>query len=133
MKPFIHENFLLGNNTAEKLYHMYAVNQPIIDFHCHLSPAFIAEDHQFTNLTQAWLEGDHYKWRAMRTNGISEKYCTGNGSDEEKFKKWAETVPATAGVGAHDAAGSCAPRRRRPRPPSRDPRGLPHPILRHRD
>ena len=97
MKPFIHENFLLGNNTAEKLYHMYAVNQPIIDFHCHLSPAFIAEDHQFTNLTQAWLEGDHYKWRAMRTNGISEKYCTGNGSDEEKFKKWAETVPATVG------------------------------------
>ena len=97
MKPFIHENFLLGNETAEKLYHMYAVNQPIIDFHCHLSPAFIAEDHQFTNLTQAWLEGDHYKWRAMRTNGISEKYCTGNGSDEEKFKKWAETVPATVG------------------------------------
>jgi glucuronate isomerase len=97
MKPFIHENFLLGNKTAEKLYHMYSVNQPIIDFHCHLSPAFIAEDHQFTNLTQAWMEGDHYKWRAMRTNGINEKYCTGNGSDAEKFKKWAETVPATVG------------------------------------
>jgi len=97
MKPFIHDNFLLGNKTAEKLYHMYSVNQPIIDFHCHLSPAFIAEDHQFTNLTQAWLEGDHYKWRAMRTNGINEKYCTGNGSDAEKFKKWAETVPATVG------------------------------------
>ena len=97
MKPFIHDNFLLGNKTAEKLYHKYAENQPIIDFHCHLSPAMIAEDRQFSNLTQAWLEGDHYKWRAMRTNGISEKYCTGNGSDFEKFNKWAETVPATAG------------------------------------
>jgi len=97
MKPFIQDNFLLGNKTAEKLYHKYAENQPIIDFHCHLSPAMIAEDRQFNNLTQAWLEGDHYKWRAMRTNGISEKYCTGDGSDFEKFNKWAETVPATAG------------------------------------
>jgi glucuronate isomerase len=97
MKPFIHDNFLLGNRTAEKLYHKYAENQPIIDFHCHLSPAMIAEDRQFSNLTQAWLEGDHYKWRAMRTNGISEKYCTGNGSDTEKFNKWAETVPVAVG------------------------------------
>ena len=97
MKPFIHENFLLGNKTAERLYHKYAENQPIVDFHCHLSPAMIAEDRQFSNLTQAWLEGDHYKWRAMRTNGISEKYCTGNGSDTEKFNKWAETVPAAVG------------------------------------
>jgi len=97
MKPFIHENFLLGNKIAEKLYHKYSDNQPIIDFHCHLSPSMIADDRQFSNLTQAWLEGDHYKWRAMRTNGIDEKYCTGNALDIEKFRKWAETVPATAG------------------------------------
>jgi glucuronate isomerase len=97
MKPFIHENFLLSNKTAEKLYHEYSENQPIVDFHCHLLPAMIADDRQFENLTQAWLEGDHYKWRAMRSNGISEKYCTGGTPDPEKFKKWAETVPATAG------------------------------------
>ena len=97
MKPFIHENFLLGNKTAEKLYHKYSENKPIIDFHCHLSPEMIEQDHQFANLTRAWLEGDHYKWRAMRSNGINEKFCTGNASDIEKFKKWAETVPATAG------------------------------------
>jgi glucuronate isomerase len=97
MKPFIHENFLLGNKTAEKLYHKYSENKPVIDFHCHLSPELIAGNHQFTNLTQAWLKGDHYKWRAMRTNGVSEKFCTGNATDIEKFKKWAETVPATIG------------------------------------
>jgi glucuronate isomerase len=97
MKPFINENFLLGNKTSEKLYHNYSENQQIVDFHCHLSPAMIAEDRQYDNLTQAWLEGDHYKWRAMRTNGINEKYCTGNASDSEKFSKWAETVPATVG------------------------------------
>jgi glucuronate isomerase len=97
MKPFIHDNFLLGNKTAEKLYHKYSENKPIIDFHCHLSPALITGNHQFTNLTQAWLQGDHYKWRAMRTNGINEKFCTGNAPDIEKFKKWAETVPATVG------------------------------------
>jgi glucuronate isomerase len=97
MKPFIHEDFLLSNKTAVKLYHQYAENQPIIDFHCHLSPSMIADDRQFANLTQAWLEGDHYKWRAMRTNGIDETYCTGNTPDFEKFKKWAETVPSTVG------------------------------------
>jgi glucuronate isomerase len=97
MNPFIQENFILGNKTAEKLYHKYSGNQPIVDFHCHLSPAAIADDRQFGNLTQAWLEGDHYKWRAMRTNGINENYCTGNGSDTEKFRNWAETVPATVG------------------------------------
>jgi glucuronate isomerase len=97
MKRFINDNFLLGNKTAEKLYHEYSANQPIIDFHCHISPAMIADDRQFNNLTQAWLEGDHYKWRAMRTNGINEKYCTGDASDIEKFRKWAETVPATVG------------------------------------
>jgi glucuronate isomerase len=97
MKPFINENFLLSNKTAELLYHKYSEYQPIVDFHCHLSPAMIAEDHQFANLTLAWLEGDHYKWRSMRSNGIDERYCTGNASDIDKFRKWAETVPATAG------------------------------------
>jgi glucuronate isomerase len=97
MKPFINEDFLLNNKTARRLYHQYAENQPIVDFHCHLSPQMIADDRQFKNLTQAWLEGDHYKWRAMRTNGINEKYCTGDAPDPEKFKKWAETVTATIG------------------------------------
>ena len=97
MEQFIHENFLLTNKTAQRLYHQYAENMPIVDFHCHLSPAMIASDHQFANLTQAWLNGDHYKWRAMRTNGIEEKYCTGDAPEPEKFKKWAYTVPSTLG------------------------------------
>jgi glucuronate isomerase len=97
MKPFINENFLLGNKIAENLYHNYSENLPIIDFHCHLSPAMIFEDKQFDNLTHAWLAGDHYKWRAMRANGVDEQFCTGNATDREKFKKWAETVPATVG------------------------------------
>jgi len=97
MKPFIHENFMLGNKTAERLYHKYSANQPVIDFHCHLSPSKIADNSRFSNLTQAWLEGDHYKWRAMRTNGIIEKYCTGNAPDADKFTMWAKTVPATVG------------------------------------
>jgi glucuronate isomerase len=97
MKPFIHDNFLLGNATAKRLYHTFAGGLPIIDFHCHLSPAMIANDRQYKNLAEIWLEGDHYKWRAMRANGVPEKYCTGNASDKEKFMKWAETVPATMG------------------------------------
>jgi glucuronate isomerase len=97
MKPFISERFLLTNDTAARLYHYYAENKPVIDFHCHLSPAMIADDRRFDNLTQAWLEGDHYKWRAMRMNGIPEDYCTGKMNDREKFSKWAETVPATIG------------------------------------
>jgi glucuronate isomerase len=97
MKSFIHDDFLLAGKTAEKLYHKYAEKQPIIDFHCHLSPAMIAGDRRFENITRAWLEGDHYKWRAMRTNGISERYCTGDATDREKFSKWAETVPSTIG------------------------------------
>ncbi len=97
MKPFIHDDFLLCNKTAARLYHQYAEDLPIIDFHCHLSPSMISENRKFSNLTQAWLEGDHYKWRAMRTNGIDEKYCTGRESDFRKFLKWAETVPYTAG------------------------------------
>ncbi len=97
MKKFIHDDFLLTNKTASRLFHQYSENQPIIDFHCHLSPSMIADDRQFENITRAWLEGDHYKWRAMRTNGIDEKYCTGDVPDIEKFRKWAETVPAAAG------------------------------------
>ncbi len=97
MQPFIHPNFLLNGKTARELYHDYAKNQPIIDFHSHLSPKLIAEDQNFNNLGQIWLEGDHYKWRAMRTNGIKEEYCTGNAAFSEKFKKWAETVPHTVG------------------------------------
>lgn len=95
MKKFLDEHFLLSNNTAKRLYHDYAKEMPVIDYHCHLPPAQIAADASFGNLTQAWLYGDHYKWRAMRTNGVHESYCTGNRSDWEKFGKWAETVPYT--------------------------------------
>ena len=95
MKKFLDENFLLHNATAEKLYHDFAKQMPIIDYHCHLSPAQIAADTRFDNLTQIWLYGDHYKWRAMRTNGVDERYCTGEASDYEKFEAWAATVPYT--------------------------------------
>lgn len=95
MKKFLDENFLLQSETAKLLYHDYAKNMPIIDYHCHLPPADIANDTVFQNISQAWLYGDHYKWRAMRTNGIDENYITGNQSDWEKFNKWAETVPNT--------------------------------------
>lgn len=97
MKNFIHPDFLLEGKTAREIYHDFAEDQPIIDFHCHLSPKLIAEDHNFENLGQVWLEGDHYKWRAMRTNGVDEEYCTGAPSFYEKFMKWAETVPHTVG------------------------------------
>lgn len=97
MKTFINENFLFTNKTAIDLYHKYSEKQPVIDFHCHLSPAMIDDDINFRNFTHAWLDGDHYKWRAMRTNGIEEKFCTGDASDAEKFVKWAKTVPYTAG------------------------------------
>jgi len=97
MKQFISDNFLLTSKKAEKLYHDYAENQPIVDFHCHLSPSMIADDVRFDNITKAWLEGDHYKWRAMRINGINESFCTGNAADPDKFTKWAETVPYTIG------------------------------------
>ena len=95
MKQFMDENFVLQTETAKQLYHDHAKKQAIIDYHCHLIPQYIADDHKFDNLGQIWLEGDHYKWRAMRTNGIDEKYITGNASDWEKFEKWAETVPYT--------------------------------------
>ncbi len=95
MKSFMDEEFLLFSDTARVLYHGYAESLPIIDFHSHLSPADIANDRKFRNLTQAWLAGDHYKWRAMRANGIAEKFITGNAPDPEKFNRWAETVPYT--------------------------------------
>ncbi len=90
---FLTEDFLLQSKTAKILYHEHAKNMPIYDYHCHLPADQIAADHRFGNLTQAWLYGDHYKWRAMRANGVAEKYITGNASDCEKFEKWACTVP----------------------------------------
>lgn len=92
---FIHENFLLQTPLAVRLYHEHASDLPIIDYHCHLPPAEVAQDKRFANLTQIWLYGDHYKWRAMRSNGVPEEFCTGAASDWEKFEKWAETVPYT--------------------------------------
>lgn len=91
---FIHDNFLLETNTAAYLYHTYAADMPIFDYHCHLDPREVAEDRCFENLTRIWLAGDHYKWRAMRSNGVAERFCTGDASDKEKFIKWAECVPA---------------------------------------
>ena len=96
MKEFMDEHFLLETDTAQWLYHEHAEKMPIIDYHCHLNPEYIAHNRQFDNLGQIWLEGDHYKWRAMRANGIDERFCTGKEtSDWEKFEKWAETVPYT--------------------------------------
>jgi len=92
---FIKEDFLLETNVAQELYHNYANELPIIDYHNHLHPEQVATDYQFENITQAWLHGDHYKWRAMRAGGVDEYFITGNASDEEKFRKWADTVPIT--------------------------------------
>ena len=93
--PFLDDNFMLHTAAAQRLYHEFAAPMPIVDYHNHLPPQQIAEDHRFENLTQLWLYGDHYKWRAMRTHGVPEDYCTGAASDWEKFEKWAETVPYT--------------------------------------
>ena len=95
MKKFNDESFLLKSDSAVKLYHDYAAKMPILDFHCHLSSKDIAEDRKFNSITEAWLEGDHYKWRAMRTNGVHEDFVTGGKDDFQKFMKWAETVPYT--------------------------------------
>ena len=95
MKNFMDENFMLDSEEAQVLYHQHAAKKPIIDYHCHLIPQMIADNHQFKNMTEIWLGGDHYKWRAMRGNGINEEYITGGKSDWEKFEKWAETVPYT--------------------------------------
>jgi glucuronate isomerase len=94
-KTFLGDDFLLETDAARQLYEQYAATQPIIDYHNHLSPKDIAENRRFHNVTEIWLEGDHYKWRGMRANGIAERYCTGNASPREKFMKWAETVPYT--------------------------------------
>jgi glucuronate isomerase len=95
MRPFIHEDFLLESDLARELYHGVAAKLPIIDYHCHLPPEQIASDHQFSNITELWLNGDHYKWRAMRTNGVPEALCTGDASAWQKFEAWAKTVPHT--------------------------------------
>lgn len=92
---FITDDFLLGTPQARELYHRFAVDPPIYDYHCHLSPQLIAENHQFADLAELWLAGDHYKWRAMRANGVDEKFVTGAGSPRDKFLAWAKTVPRT--------------------------------------
>ncbi len=97
MKNFMDEEFCLESGTASKLYHDYAAGMPIFDYHCHVPPAQIADNTRFENLTRLWLGGDHYKWRAMRSNGIPEKYITGESSDQEKFQAWARTVPKSIG------------------------------------
>ena len=95
MKPFLGEDFLLSNDIARRLYHEHAASQPILDYHCHLPPKDIAENRRFANLSEIWLEGDHYKWRAMRANGVPERYITGDAPPYEKFLAWARTVPYT--------------------------------------
>ncbi len=94
---FLTEDFLLSTETAKKLYHEYAKDMPIIDYHCHIDPKDIYEDRRFENITQLWLGGDHYKWRIMRSNGVDEKYITGDASDKEKFRKFAEALPRCIG------------------------------------
>jgi glucuronate isomerase len=95
VKSFIHDDFLLSNRWARELYHRYAEDEPILDYHCHLPPQLIADNHRFADLAEIWLGGDHYKWRAMRTNGVPERFCTGDATPWEKFQAWAETVPHT--------------------------------------
>lgn len=97
MKAFMDDKFMLTNETAVRLYYDYAEEMPIFDYHCHLSPKEIAENKKYRNITEVWLGGDHYKWRAMRSNGVAEKYITGDASDKEKFLKWAETMPKCLG------------------------------------
>ena len=97
MKPFLDKDFLLSTPTAQKLFHEYAENMPIIDYHCHINPQEIAEDKMFSNITEVWLGGDHYKWRQMRSNGVDEYYITGDASPREKFQKWAETLEKAIG------------------------------------
>lgn len=97
MKPFIHDDFLLQTDAARDLYHNFAKAEPIFDYHCHLPQALIANNHQFADLSEIWLGGDHYKWRAMRSNGVSERVCTGDASPREKFDAWCAAVPNTLG------------------------------------
>src|SRR5215467_7366811 len=95
MKAFLDQNFLLSNEVALRLYHEHAASQPILDYHCHLSPRDIAANRRFANLFEIWLEGDHYKWRVMRADGVSERCITGDAEPLEKFRAWATTVPHT--------------------------------------
>ena len=97
MSAFIHDDFLLETETARDLYHRVAKDLPIVDYHCHLSPEAMAADRRFRSISEIWLDGDHYKWRAMRANGVPERFCSGNASDWEKFEAWARTVPQTLG------------------------------------
>jgi glucuronate isomerase len=97
MKPFIHDDFLLQTATARDLYHSFAKDEPIYDYHCHLPQKLIADNHRFADLSEIWLGGDHYKWRAMRTNGTAERVCTGDASPREKFDAWCAAVPNTLG------------------------------------
>ena len=97
MKPFMDQDFLLTTPTAKKLFHDHAAHMPIIDYHCHVSPQEIYEDRRFENITQVWLGGDHYKWRVMRSNGVEERYITGDAPDREKFQKFAEALPMAIG------------------------------------
>ncbi len=97
MKQFMDKDFLLSTQSAKDLYHNYAAKMPIVDYHCHINPQEIYEDRKFDTITQVWLGGDHYKWRQMRSNGVEEKYITGDASDREKFQKWAETMPKLIG------------------------------------
>ena len=95
MKPFIHDDFLLQTDAARDLYHHFAKAEPIFDYHCHLPPQLILANHQFADLAEVWLGGDHYKWRAMRANGVKERLCTGTAAPREKFNAWCATVPHT--------------------------------------
>ena len=97
MKKFMDKDFLLSTETAKKLYHEYAAVMPVLDYHCHINPKEIWEDRKFENITQVWLGGDHYKWRQMRSNGVEERYITGDATDREKFQKWAETLELAIG------------------------------------
>lgn len=97
MQTFLTDDFLLTTGTARTLYHQYAKGQPIVDYHCHIDPREIWENRRFDNLAQVWLEGDHYKWRLMRSNGVEERYITGDAPDREKFQKFAETLPRAVG------------------------------------
>ncbi|MDO4739408.1 MAG: glucuronate isomerase, partial [Eubacteriales bacterium] len=97
MNGFIGKDFLLRSETARRLFHDYAAQMPIVDYHCHVSPKEIFEDKHFANITEAWLAGDHYKWRLMRSNGVDERYITGDAPAREKFQKFAETLPKAIG------------------------------------
>ena len=97
MKQFMDKDFLLTTDSAKALFHNYAEKMPVLDYHCHINPREIAEDRKFENITQVWLGGDHYKWRQMRSNGVDEKYITGDATDREKFQKWAETLEKLIG------------------------------------